>query len=163
MYQLYQYTKCSSVPTVPVYQPYQCTNRTSVPTVPVYLVYQLYKCTKYTRLPTVPGYQLYQGTNCTTAPSVPRYVSEPEGQKVSKYGKFWTGEHSIYGNFKILRSSQVAKCGNFGVAKIIQFKHLPTLAIPIISNQVAKYGKFGMTTIQFWLLQIFTNFGNTYY
>ena len=36
------------------------------------------------------------------------------------------------------------------------FKHLPTLAIPIISNQVAKYGNFGKTSIiQFWLLQAF--------
>ena len=81
--------------------------------------------------------------------------------KVAKFGYFWTGDHSIYGNFKIL--PVLAKPCSSHVAKSGYFKHLPTLAIPIISNQVAKYGNFGMKSIiQLWLLQAIANFGNTY-
>ena len=114
----------------------------------------------------------------TTSPTQ-RYVSEPESgnfgqvQKLpnlvtfgletipfmatSRFCQFWQ-------NLAVAMLPNVATLEWHKSSKSGYLKHLPTLAIPIISNHVTKYGYFGMTLIiQFWLLQAFANFGNTYH
>ena len=164
---MYKCTNCTNIPSVAVYQPYQCTNCKSVPSVPIIQVYQIHQVTNCTRVPTVPQHLVYRGMfqsqKVQKLPNMAnfgleniQFMATSRFCGVARLPNVATLEWQKSSNSSICRLwqylSSVIKLPNMAnlewqPSNSGYFKYLPTLAIPITSNQVAKYGKFGMTSI----------------